>query len=192
MDASEDIIAILGKRLYDRPVMDNRDRGAYAEQLVGKALSREWRWVGLGWHPWDFQRGKGKTRLRIQIKQSASQQIWTPRKLQTRTFMIPIRKKAPSYFERDNPGEHIESCGHFCELFVFAWHGVHGASCDQRDPYQWDFFVIPERVFHKRSKVPLHELEQDHPVHSWSKLGTVVDLVANNLVGPMPPALSVG
>lgn len=177
---SELLIGALAKRLYDRPVMDNRERGAYAEQLVASALDRSWRWVGLGWHPWDFERGSGERRLRIQVKQSAAKQIWVPRGVKTRSFSIPIRKK-PSFFERDNPGEHIEEKGHFCEIFVFAWHGVAGASCDQRDPCQWAFYVVPEALFRDRSVVRLEDVRNASLAHSWFELNEVVEATAADL-----------
>jgi hypothetical protein len=34
------------------------------------------RWVGIGWHPWDFETGEGSSRLRMQVRQSAAKQIW--------------------------------------------------------------------------------------------------------------------
>lgn len=62
--------------------MDNRERGDYAEQLVLSALGPDWKWVGLGWKPWDLERNYGERRVRIQVKQSAMAQFWQrPEKL---------------------------------------------------------------------------------------------------------------
>ena len=53
------------------------------------------------------------------------------------------KNKAPDYFERDNPGEKIESEGWLCDIFVFGIHLIKDESADQVDPKQWEFLVIP-------------------------------------------------
>ena len=38
----------------------------------------------------------------------------------------------------------IDKAGHQVEIHVFAWHGVDdGPLTDQREPDQWQFFVVP-------------------------------------------------
>ena len=37
----------------------------------------------------------------------------------------------------------IDKAGHHAHIHVFAWHGVdHGSLTDQREPDQWQFFVV--------------------------------------------------
>jgi hypothetical protein len=115
-----EIIAGLAERLFDRPIMDNRERGQYAEQLVLSALGPGWKSVGEGWHPWDIEGDVGGGRIRIQVRQSAIRQLWQrPKKLKP-SFSTEIKDK-PKYVERDHPGIVIEPRGRFCEIFVFAW-----------------------------------------------------------------------
>ena len=38
----------------------------------------------------------------------------------------------------------IDKAGHHVQIHVFAWHGVDdGPLTDQREPDQWQFFVVP-------------------------------------------------
>ena len=57
--------------------------------MVLAALGGEWRFVGLGWHPWDLQRGQGEDRVRIQVKPSAAA-AGGPGELQFHTPELPI------------------------------------------------------------------------------------------------------
>lgn len=114
------------------------------------ALGPEWKHVGLGWHPWDLQRGQGAERIRLQVKQTAALQLWG--KSVNRTLQFGWKSNPPYYFERDNPGEAIEPEGWFCEGFVFGIHdGTDRERVDQVDPEQWSFLVIHVRDLHPRT-----------------------------------------
>ena len=114
------ILQSISDNMYSGRVLNNSHRGDVVEMMVLSALQPEWNFVGLGWHPWDLQRGTGDNRLRIQVKQSAALQLWGPTKRPAISF--GWSKKAPDYFKRDNPGESIESEGWFCEIFVVGIH----------------------------------------------------------------------
>lgn len=121
----EEIIRSLAERLYDQKVMDNRERGDYAEQLVDSKVCPPWKWVGMGWHPWDFERGEGADRVRMQVRQSAAKQIWKRPANHVAGFPTTI-KPVSSYIRKNNPELLIEDQGRFCEMYVFAWHGRDG------------------------------------------------------------------
>lgn len=173
---SRKIIGELAERLYNRPVMDNRERGDYAEQLVASAVDSSWWWVGIGWHPWDFESGMGPARVRMQVRQSAAKQVWRRPQNHQRLFSTRIRLK-PNYVPRDLV---IEDVGRFCELYVFAWHGVETDDCDHRHPAQWMFYVLPERVLGSRKRVLLSELQSEWLQANggravpWCQLGAAV------------------
>lgn len=136
------IIKLMIDEMYSAPILNNAHRGNFVEALVLSALDSDWKLVGLGWHPWDIQRGVGSERIRIQVKQSAAMQLWG--KTRNPILKFGWSKKAPSYFRRDNPHEEIESEGWFCELFIFGLHlNEDNESLDQLDPQQWQFMVIP-------------------------------------------------
>lgn len=140
-DRSE-IIEMVAKQMYSGRILNNAHRGDLVEMMVLAALGPEWRHVGLGWHPWDLQRGNGPDRIRIQVKQTAAVQLWGD--TVSRVLQFGWRPNPPSYFERDNPDEEIETEGWFCEMFVFGIHDEMDRSLiDQADPAQWEFIVIP-------------------------------------------------
>lgn len=183
-----EIIKELVDHLYNKKIIDNRERGSYAEAMVWQALVRTnsmWEWVAEGWHPWDFQKRSGSKRFRIQLKQSAAKQLWTPLRKPIHSFSTKIKNK-PSYFERDHPGEQIEEQGRFCELFIFAWHGVFNETCDQRDPDQWTFYVVPEKSLGSKNSIKLVDLDSSWLEKnggfkvSWVELGKALEDLSNN------------
>ena len=142
---------MVAERIYGETVLNNAHRGDVVEMIVLAALGEEWEHVGLGWHPWDLQRGKGPLRKRIQVKQTAALQLWG--KTRSRVLNLGWKPNAPSYFERYNPGEQIEDEGWFCELFVIGVHDETDKNiANQVDPAQWQFIVVPTRDLEPRTK----------------------------------------
>ena len=138
----QEIVKRLADQLYGQGIINNAHRGDVVEMIVWTALGDDWKHVGLGWHPWDLQRGHDQGRVRIQVKQTAAAQLWGD--TVQRVLNFGWKPNPPSYFRRDNPGEHIEDEGWFCDLFVFGIHDeTDRARIDQADPEQWSFMVIP-------------------------------------------------
>ena len=71
-DSHERILNEIMSR-YNRPVMNNVDRGLYVEHLIADALGPDWLPSGSDWAAWDCQHRHGD---RIEIKQSAARQSW--------------------------------------------------------------------------------------------------------------------
>jgi hypothetical protein len=133
---------LLIDKIYSGRILNNSHRGELVEMMVLSALGPEWRYVGLGWNPWDLQRGNGRNRVRIQVKNCAVRQLWG--KTQQLKLQTPWSKKVPFYFSRHHPKEKIEKQGWFCELFVVGIHLIEDETiCDQMDVTQWKFMVIP-------------------------------------------------
>lgn len=133
---------MLIEKLYWGPVMNNSHRGDFVEMMVLDTLGPDWEHKGLGWNPWDLQRGSGTDRARIQVRQCAALQLWG--KTKRMTFHFSWNERAPRYFRRDNPNEAIESQGRFCELFVVGVHDIEDEDvCDQTNPLQWKFMIVP-------------------------------------------------
>jgi hypothetical protein len=137
----ERIIHMVAENVFTPRILNNSHRGDVVEMMVLAALGPEWQFVGLGWHPWDLQRGSGPTRIRMQVKQSAALQLWGATKRPSITFNWS--KKPPSYIARDNPNEEIELEGWFCDIFVVGVHrDSDRATVDQVDPRQWEFLIL--------------------------------------------------
>lgn len=171
----KDIIHLVATQIYGGGVLNNSHRGDVVEMMVLSALGSGWKHVGLGWHPWDLQRGQGDNRVRVQVRQTAAVQLWGDTK--TRSLNFRWRPKAPAYFERDNPGEKIESEGWFCDIFVFGIHDETDASIvDPADPKQWKFMVVPTYDLLPGTKqMLLSKAIASWPSVTWSQLRSQVE-----------------
>ena len=176
-----DIIRLFTENVIGTEVVNNSHRGDLVEMMVLAALQPEWRFVGLGWHPWDLQRGGGESRVRLQVKQTAALQLWGRTKRPSVSF--GWKKNKPSYFERDNPGEAIESEGWFCEIFVVGVHQcVDPETVDQVDPRQWRFLVIPATDLPSGTdSMVLTKAISSWPLIEWRSLRQSVDTLANGV-----------
>jgi len=175
LPSRDDIIARMARTMYGPGVLNNTHRGDVVEAMVLEALGPDWNFVGLGWHPWDLQRGSGDERVRIQVKQTAALQVWAPTKKMTLKFNWS--ESPPSEFERYNPGEAIESEGWFCDVFVFGLHRETDTSvADHMDVRQWTFLVIPITDLRngRLSMVLSKALANWEPV-DWTALPEAVD-----------------
>jgi hypothetical protein len=171
----DEVIKSVADTLYSSSILNNSHRGDVVEMMVLAALGSEWSFVGLGWHPWDLQRGTGTDRLRIQVKQSAALQLWGPTK--KRVLSLNWSDNPPSYFARDNPGETIESEGWFCDIFIFGLHQeLDPTKVDQVDPRQWKFLIIPICDLKKGAKsISLTKALSKWPLSAWHELPQAVD-----------------
>lgn len=161
--------------VYGQRVLNNAHRGDIVETMVWMALGEHWQRVGLGWHPWDLQRGEGVARVRIQIKQTAKAQLWGD--TVTRSVAFGWKSSPPSYFEEYNPGESIESEGYFCEIFVIGVHdGTDRGNINQADPAEWSYLVIPASDLEPRTNsMILHRVQKKWPPVTWERLKQSVE-----------------
>jgi len=166
---------MLIEKLYSDRILNNSHRGDFVEMMVLDALGRDWRHVGLGWNIWDLQRGTGVDRARIQVKQCAARQRWGKTKCMTCQF--PWSDQAPSYIRRDFPDEAIEEAGWFCEVFVVGVHASEvEAICDQTDPYQWQFMIVPSWELKRgQSSMSLSKAMKRWPLVALAQLKAAVE-----------------
>ena len=165
----------MADEIYGGGILNNAHRGDVVEMMVLAALGDRWKHVGLGWHPWDLQRGEGAKRVRIQVKQTAAVQLWG--KTKTRILHFGWKPNAPRYFSRDNPGEAIETEGWFCDLFIFGIHDeTDQARIDHADPSQWAFMVIPTTDLEEKTRsMQLSKARSNWPSVGWDQLGQAVE-----------------
>ena len=171
----------MADQIYGAGILNNAHRGDVVEMMVLAALGDRWKHVGLGWHPWDLQRGEGAKRVRIQVKQTAAVQLWG--KTKTRILHFGWKPNTPRCFSRDNPGEAIEKEGWFCDLFIFGIHDeTDPAQIDQADPSQWVFMVIPTTDLEEKTRsMQLSKARPKWPPVEWDQLGQVVDRCVRSL-----------
>jgi hypothetical protein len=172
---------MLIEKLYSHRILNNSHRGDFVEMIVLDALGPEWRHVGLGWNIWDLQRGNGKDRARIQVKQCAARQLWG--KTKCMTFQFHWSDRAPAYVLRDFPKEAVEKDGWFCELFVVGVHRVEDKDlCDQTDPSQWQFMIVPSRELKRgQSSMTLSKAIKRWPLIPLAGLKSTVEIKLSEL-----------
>jgi hypothetical protein len=175
VDQRERLHRMLIENLYSNPILNNSHRGDFIEMLVLDALGPEWRYVGLGWNLWDIQRDTGKDRARIQVKQCAALQLWG--KTKRMIFHFPWSDHAPAYIRRDFPNEALENDGWFCDLFVVGVHAVEDEMlCDQTDPSQWQFMIVPSRELKRgQSSMTLSKAMKRWPLVPLVELKSAVE-----------------
>jgi hypothetical protein len=135
-----DQIANAAARLaFGGPVVNNVHRGLIAEVIVEHALMPGWKRPDGDWASFDLHDGK----FGLEIKQSAARQTWRPSAGQQQNTRPPRFDIAPRTGRYDQSGKWHDGRGRAAAIYVFAWHGVNDAACDQRDPLQWAFAVVP-------------------------------------------------
>ena len=143
---------------YDRRVMNNIDRAAYAESLVATLLEPAWllTWAtGYDWAPWDLEHRDG---TRLEVKQSAARQTWHE-KQEDIVANPPRFDIAPRTGYWDRAGKWIDKPGRHAHLYLFAWH-LETRKClaDQRVPEQWTFYVVRTACLPEQESIGLKRL----------------------------------
>ena len=171
----------LAERVYDQPLINNVERGAYVECLVELAMkSLDPRWcLTATWDAWDLEHSD--TLARIEIKQSSALQRWkssaSPVKSTSSSFDIAPRQ---GYWWTYSDGETCWVPTDLCrqaDVYVLAWHGEDNPSfTDHRQARQWRFFVLPESQLPPGQKSislnPLHNLVEPCDYHTLAEAVT--------------------
>ena len=159
------VVERLFDRLYDRPIIDNVDRGVYVEYMIEWALQRldpAWKCMP-GWSMWDLE--NKNSGARIEVKQSAMRQTWsqgselgsTPR------FGIAPTK---SFWDDETATWMETEPQRWADLYIFAFHPeCDEEAADHRLPEQWEFYLVPERLL-----PPLQKSIGLNPVRSMGLL----------------------
>ena len=161
---------------YDRPIMNNVQRGDYVECMIAAALGAEWRLTsedGWDWAAWDCEHAVSGARL--EIKQSAARQPWdgeTERPRRNPVFDIAPRK---GYWPKDG-GAWVANPSRPADVYVFAWHGEVDEHADHRDDAQWRFFVVAESCLPAGQKsIGLRRLAEITTTYGVAELGSAVE-----------------
>ena len=148
-------VCSLLKSVYERPLINNVERGTYVEHMIVLALGKQWS-LTWPWASWDIQHRDG---ARIEVKQSAARQPWherpepppgagespSPRLPPPCRGRFGINKPSEGCYLKDGTYEKTPLQRH-ADIYVFAWHPVEDLKdADHRRPDQWEFFVIPEK-----------------------------------------------
>jgi hypothetical protein len=131
----ETVRSRLSDRLFRGPILENRFRGLFVEELVGLALEPDWCYAGGDWAAYDFESCCKKWRL--EVKQSAAKQSWAGK---PGLGGFSIREAVGLW--SGNIWEAFEAPKRMADIYVFGWHGLTTSEADHTDSGQWDFFVV--------------------------------------------------
>lgn len=121
--------------IFDRPLIENKWRGAYVEFLVAELVGAPWFFAGQDWGGHDLEHPDG---TRVEIKQSAARQSWTASdSSKVAKPRFGIRAAKGFYCGAD----WTDSVSRRAHIYVFAWHPVASAEADHRNERQWEFYV---------------------------------------------------
>ena len=161
-------------------LVDNRNRGVFAEWLVGQALE------ALGgsefrqeWNPWDLDYRDA----RIEVKASGLSQSRSPDQASRRpTFDIAAAKwvwldETASWQENDQGRRPAD-------VYVFCLHqSVPATNANVADPATWRFWVVSARTLDKRlgaqKSVGIASLDGLAESVGWTEIKASVDLLIN-------------
>jgi hypothetical protein len=136
---------------FGAKLITNYLRGMVAEAIVAGVLDTEWRCTSADWAGWDFERSDG---LRLEVKQSAARQTWTPLCGQPSTSRFDIKPRKGRY----EGAEWFAEGGRHAHIYVFAHHFVADETADHCDPEQWRFFVVSTDRLPVSRSIGLREL----------------------------------
>ena len=148
------VLSSLIDRLYGERIIRNDLRGELVEEIVGLALAPEWHPCGSDWGACDLRHEESG--LKIQVKQSAARQTWSPGPRGPGPARYAIAEKTGRYEGVDWFAE----IGRNADIFIFAWHGLTGPECDHADPAQWQFFVVAEVDLPAQKSLGLPHIER--------------------------------
>ena len=124
-------------------LVENRNRGIFAEWLVGQALPQaldghEFR---REWDPWDLQ----YRRARIEVKASGRSQSWDPLRPSKPSFGVAAPGQI--WCEKTKKWQQNDQGTRPAHVYVFCLHKpVPATNTDVVDPASWDFWVLPAQV----------------------------------------------
>ena len=146
---SDLVVKRLVEHVYDRPLINNVERGAFVEclvEIVMRSADPRWRLTET-WDPWDIEHPV--TGARLEIKQSSVLQSWpsppSGGRNATPSFGIPLRDNYWWTCPEDEYHTIPTKVQRYADVYVFAWHcETDNAFADHREARQWKFFVVRE------------------------------------------------
>ena len=160
-EVQQPIVERYVERAFGQRIVNNVERGFYVECMIELALRArdpDWRLMST-WDPWDVEHTANKARL--EIKQSAALNPWTPRTpIPKRAKPVFGIKPVKGYWGKEGWRE-LCPPRRLVHIYIFAWHSeTNWDIADHRCSDQWTFVVVDER-----------HLPQDEPLAKSIGLG---------------------
>jgi len=154
-------------------LVENRNRGLFAEWLVGTALGV----AGKERLEWDEADLRYQDRL-IEVKASGRGQAWPQDKPSTPSF--DIKKRSRSWNAETNTIEEFDPPRRVADLYVFCLHQSYPATNDNvADPDEWAFWVVStdtiDAELGDQKTIGLTRLQQLTDSVAWAELSESID-----------------
>ena len=154
-------------------LVENRNRGLFAEWLVGTALGV----VEQERLEWDQADLRYKDRL-IEVKASGRGQAWPQAKPSTPTF--DIKQRTRSWNAQTNTIEEFDRPRRVADLYVFCLHQAYPATNDNvADPDEWAFWIVSTETIDAelgaQRTIGLSRLNQLTDPVTWHELANNID-----------------
>lgn len=122
-------------------ILDNAERGAFAEYLVACALGISDK-VRINWDKYDLLSPEG---ISIEVKTSGYIQIWEQDRLSNISFSIQ-----PTYGWDSSTNTYSMKKTRQADVYVFCIHKhVEQSSINPLDIRQWDFYILSTHVLNR-------------------------------------------
>ena len=159
-------------------LVDNRNRGIFAEWLVGQALGvinendirTEWDAIALYYGD-----------ITIEVKASGRSQGWAPNNTSTPRFGIPKQKRA--WFSRNDDWIVYDEPKRSADIYIFCLHqSVPATNENVQDPNSWLFWVIAtsriDDELKDQSSLGISTLNQLTDPVAWSEIKETVKKIS--------------
>lgn len=162
-------------------LVDNRNRGLFAEWLVGEALGViDASMPRRDWDAYDLMYRETK----IEVKASGRSQSWRPDRLSQVRF--GIEQKSSSWTAETDEWKQHGRPVRFADLYVFCLHEpVPATNANVADPNHWAFWVVTTDMldweFGSQKSVGTRALNRLTPSVPWSDLRVAVDACVEGL-----------
>lgn len=175
------VLASITDDLYDQPIITNNFRAHYVERIIARALGDGWHLVSADWAGWDIESATG---VKVEVKQSAVRQTWTDRpggSSKPSKGQFDIKPRTGYWAEGGSTW--VDRPGRNADIYIFAWHPIFDLTqADHRDPFQWQFYVVPERELSPRQQsISRSVLDKRWSVIGFDDLRSAVENVADTL-----------
>ncbi len=160
---------------FGKPLVTNVLRGLVAEAIVEAALCPDWHWCSEDYSPWDFQHRGG---LRLEVRNSAARQSWAKDGSKPSVINFDIAARKGRY---EDGVTWIGEAGRNAQIYVLCHHPICDRSADHRDPFQWEFFVIPTARLPTLKTIGVRRVRSLSEAYCFRELRAAVERVRESI-----------
>ncbi len=169
------VVQHAAEAVFGKPLVNNVFRSIIVEAIIDLALDSEWEWCSGDWSAFDFQHKDG---TRLEVKQSAARQSWSPSTLTRPRPAFDIAPRTGYWIEGSS---WVQSEGRNADIYVFAYHPQSGEDSDHRNPIQWEFYGIAAKDLPPQRTISLGRLRALTRPVNFTGLKTLVDSVHGSI-----------